>query len=130
MKKMLFAMGIGLMLCSCNVDDEVQQDAQTDTSATVADFKLTNPDELIKEGTYLDLVNTSHNAKSYLWDLGDGTTSTDAAPHHLYPKCGTYTIKLTVTDSNGEQTSVEKPVDIFCTVPRHRANPLMYPRID
>jgi|GEM_PF-5034901 len=131
MKKMLFTVGAGLLLCSCNVDDDLtQQNAtQTEPSAAVADFKLTNPDEIIKEGTYLNLINTSQNAKSFLWDLGDGTTSTEAAPNHLYPKCGSYNVKLTVTDSNGEQTSVEKVVDIFCTVPRHRANPMIYPRI-
>lgn len=127
MKKMLCAVGIGLALFSCNADDELVQDtAQTGTSTAVADFKLTNPNQLNHEGAYLDLVNTSQNAKSYLWDLGDGTTSTEAAPHHLFPKCGTYNVKLTVTDGNGKQTTVEKPVDIFCTVPRHRANPVVY----
>jgi chitodextrinase len=130
MKKMLLTFGIGLMICSCNADDELMQNAaQTDPSATVADFKLANPDEIIKEGSYLNLINTSQNAKSYLWDLGDGTTSTEATPHYLYPKCGSYNVKLTVTDLSGNQTSVEKVVDVFCTVPRHHANPMIYSRI-
>lgn len=129
MKKMLFAAVIGLMVCSCNADDELVQDsAQTEPSAAVAGFKLTNPDAMIKEGTYVNLVNTSQNAKSYIWDLGDGTTSTEPSPHHLYPKCGTYKVTLTVTDQNGNQTSAEESVDVFCTVPSHRANPLIYPR--
>lgn len=126
MKKMLFAVGIGLMVMGCNADDELVQDAAQTGGATVADFKMINPEEIVKEGSHVNLVNTSQNAKSYLWDLGDGTTSTDAAPHHLYDKCGTYHVKLTVTDAAGEQTTVEKPVDIFCTVPMHRANPMMY----
>ncbi|MFT3795353.1 PKD domain-containing protein [Flavobacterium sp.] len=127
MKKMIFAATLGLVLCSCNADDELVQDAaQTGSSAAVADFKLTKPNALFLEGTQMELVNTSKNAKSYQWDFGDGTTSEEATPHHLFPKCGTYNVKLTVTDANGELASVEKPVDVFCTVPRHRANPMVY----
>jgi len=129
MKKIFFAMGIGLMLCSCNADDELlQEQAQTDSSPTEAGFKLTKPNALFLEGTHLELVNTSKNAKSYLWDFGDGTTSAEAVPYHMFPKCGTYKVKLTVTDLNGDQKSVEESVDVFCTVPMHRANPMVYGR--
>jgi hypothetical protein len=34
---------------------------------------------------------------SYLWDFGDGETSTDAAPSHIYNSTGTYAAKLTLT---------------------------------
>ncbi len=39
----------------------------------------------------------------YLWDFGDGQTSTDPAPSHLYPddNGGSYTVKLTVTNALG-----------------------------
>ena len=35
---------------------------------------------------------------SYMWDFGDGKTSTDASPTHAYAKPGEYTISLKVTD--------------------------------
>jgi len=36
---------------------------------------------------------------SYSWDFGDGTTGTGVMPPaHTYSKCGTYVVKLTVTD--------------------------------
>ena len=35
---------------------------------------------------------------AYLWDLGDGTTSTDVKVKHKYAKPGTYTVTLTITD--------------------------------
>jgi len=35
---------------------------------------------------------------SYVWDFGDGKTSTDASPTHVYAKPGEYTISLKVTD--------------------------------
>jgi gliding motility-associated-like protein len=42
---------------------------------------------------------------SYLWDFGDGNTSTLTNPEHLYPNPGTYQITLTVLNSTGcEQT--------------------------
>ncbi len=127
MKKMFLATAIGLMVCSCNADDElVQDDAQAGSTAAVAEFKLTKPNEIFLEGTPLEVVNTSKNARSYQWDFGDGTTSEEAVPRHMFPKCGTYKVKLTVTDLNGEQSMVEESVDVFCTVPRHRANPMVY----
>ncbi len=35
----------------------------------------------------------------YLWEFGDGATSTEAAPRHAYSGPGTYTARLTVTDN-------------------------------
>ncbi|MFH2142570.1 MAG: C25 family cysteine peptidase [Bacteroidota bacterium] len=40
-------------------------------------------------------TNTSTNATSYLWDFGDGTTSTDENPVHTYTVLGNYTVTLT-----------------------------------
>jgi PKD repeat protein len=42
------------------------------------------------------LTNTSENATSYLWNFGDGTTSTEINPIHNYTSTGTFTIELTV----------------------------------
>ncbi|MET0007965.1 MAG: PKD domain-containing protein [Candidatus Thiodiazotropha sp. 6PLUC4] len=38
---------------------------------------------------------------SYLWDFGDGNSSTDANPSHLYADAGDYDVLLTVTDPKG-----------------------------
>lgn len=38
---------------------------------------------------------------SWLWDFGDGTTSTQANPTHKYNTAGNYTVKLTAGNSNG-----------------------------
>jgi len=44
--------------------------------------------------------NTSAGGQQFFWSFGDGSTSTDPSPGHLYPNTGTYTIKLVVVDSN------------------------------
>ncbi|RYY25966.1 MAG: PKD domain-containing protein, partial [Sphingobacteriaceae bacterium] len=46
----------------------------------------------------VSFTNQSTNADSYLWDFGDGTTSTQANPQHLYTKKGSFTVKLTATN--------------------------------
>lgn len=38
---------------------------------------------------------------TYVWDFGDGTTSTDTDPQHQYTIAGTYQVMLVVTNPNG-----------------------------
>lgn len=53
------------------------------------------------------LTNTSTNATSYLWDFGDGNTSTDPNPIHIYADTGDYVITLTVTGPCGTDVSTQ-----------------------
>ena len=43
----------------------------------------------------------STDAASYLWDFGDGNTSTEANPDYTYTTGGLYKVKLTTTSSDG-----------------------------
>ncbi len=56
------------------------------------------PDTGCAEST-IQFANLS-SAGSYLWDLGDETTSTETSPNHTYPGPGTYVVTLTVSDPN------------------------------
>ena len=47
-----------------------------------------------------DFVNLSSNGASYLWNFGDGGTSTDVNPSHTYSSNGTYTVTLYVDGDN------------------------------
>jgi PKD repeat protein len=50
----------------------------------------------------LTVVNSSTgNNLSYLWDFGDGSTSTQAYPSHVYAGAGMYNVCLTVDDGLG-----------------------------
>jgi len=44
-------------------------------------------------------TNNSLGGLSFLWDFGDGTTSADENPTHLYPNIGSYLVTLTAFDS-------------------------------
>src|SRR6185436_17429958 len=44
-------------------------------------------------------IVTADAITSYLWDFGDGTTSSSQTPSHTYPTQGTYTVKLYITTS-------------------------------
>ncbi len=43
----------------------------------------------------VQFTNNCSNAISYLWDFGDGTTSTDPNPSHQYSTLGAYNVTLT-----------------------------------
>ncbi len=47
-------------------------------------------------------------AASYLWTFGDGTTSTEHAPSHIYYAAGTFSVELAVEFANGRTTSTTK----------------------
>ncbi|WP_017149860.1 collagenase ColA [Bacillus bingmayongensis] len=49
---------------------------------------------------------------SYLWNFGDGTTSTKANPIHVYGKEGTYTAELTVKDNRGKESKGQTMVTV------------------
>ena len=40
-------------------------------------------------------------ASSFLWEFGDGTTSSAANPYHVYTNPGVYTVSLTTWMPNG-----------------------------
>ncbi len=63
-------------------------------------------------------TNTStESARSFVWDFGDGTTSTEVSPMHIYAEPGTYTVHLTakaiVKSSEAEQTIVINPASTW-----------------
>lgn len=45
---------------------------------------------------------------TYSWDFGDGSTSTEQSPSHMYTQRGVYTVKLTATNDFGKSTEIKK----------------------
>ncbi|WP_218398372.1 S8 family serine peptidase [Alteromonas lipotrueae] len=57
-------------------------------------------------GLSVSVTNNSSDVNddivSYSWDFGDGATSTEESPTHVYAETGAYDVTLTVTDSEGQ----------------------------
>lgn len=54
---------------------------------------------------------SSPDAVSYLWDFGDGQTSTDFITYHVYSQPGVYTVSLTITNANGCTNTYSATID-------------------
>jgi hypothetical protein len=55
--------------------------------------------------TYKATINNVIGTMNYFWDFGDGATSTDLTPTHIYTTKGSYKVKLRVSNSIGSDTS-------------------------
>jgi PKD repeat protein len=78
--------------------------------------------------------NLSKNGKRFLWDFGDGKTSTDLEPVHVYTEPGLYTVRLTVENDLGKDEKIrgkyikvahpDEPIADFRAMPREGEAPL------
>jgi uncharacterized protein (TIGR02145 family) len=83
----------------------------------------------ITEGDTVYFTDESTNSPtSWDWDFGDGSTSTEQNPSHTYSSAGSYTVRLTVTNSVGSDSETKtnyitvnseifKPVAAFTASP-------------
>ena len=56
----------------------------------------------------VQFTDTSSNSPtSWLWNFGDGGTSTQQNPSHIYTTSGTYSVTLTATNSVGNNTIIK-----------------------
>ena len=65
-------------------------------------------------GLIVDFTNLSLNADSYVWNFGDGNTSTLENPTHTYAQSGDYTVTLTAINNCG---SIDLSQDISILIP-------------
>lgn len=59
----------------------------------------------------------SNPGYSFLWNFGDGTTSTEASPFHYYLQEGTYQVSLTYTSALGCVNEFELPTQVVFANP-------------
>jgi PKD repeat protein len=62
-----------------------------------------------------DFTSTSEGMSDYLWNFGDGTTSTDESPAHVYPTSGPYTVCLKVMNVCGDSAVICNTITITVT---------------
>ena len=73
----------------------------------IVDFDI-KPKILILPDAFVETYNLSKFGESYWWDFGDGFTSTEKEPIHIYSDSGIYTVKLWVTTKYGCSDSLIK----------------------
>ena len=89
---------MSMIVVSCE-DDESTVEAPTARFNYIVD-----PDN----GLLINFTNASLNADIYIWDFGDGSSSAELNPNHMYEASGTYTVSLTATNSGGSDVASEE----------------------
>ncbi len=84
------------VLVACKKND-------TPSNKPVAKFSVSGYEEPTPSA--ITFINISSNASSYLWNFGDGTTSTESNPVHTYAFIGTYLLRLKVTGPDGADST-------------------------
>jgi PKD repeat protein len=104
-KNALFYLTITVFLASftsCGKDDESNEDI----NSPVAQFY--SSDTTVNIGVSLIFTDQSlNNPISWLWDFGDGNTSTLQNPSHNFSDLGSYTISLKVSNDYGTHTETK-----------------------
>ncbi|MCW5900119.1 MAG: PKD domain-containing protein [Flavobacteriales bacterium] len=59
------------------------------------------------DGTVAFTDQSTQSPSSWLWNFGDGSTSTQQNPVHTYSASGTYDVTLTVTNPSGQATTTQ-----------------------
>ena len=74
------------------------------TDPPVASLWYSSPRGEVPFGVQFKDTSTGGSPRSWLWEFGDGTTSTEQHPTHVYLAPGVYSPKLTVTNDGGADT--------------------------
>lgn len=92
--------------------DTLVQFIQVQVSQPIsADFTV-NDTVLYLPSAILTCVNQSQNANGYLWNFGDGSTSQDVNPWHLYSQVGFYTVTITGVNNACPSSSASIQIEV------------------
>ena len=110
--------GIGFLVsCESMFEFELPEaNSKVDTVLPSADFSFI-PDA--NDFRTIEFSDLSFESTQYLWDFGNGNTSTDRDPSFTFPGEGTYSVSLTVSDNNGASDMITKEVkveDLFVAI--------------
>ena len=76
--------------------------------APLADFDALYAYNLVPAAVAFQDHSIGTTPMNYLWEFGDGATSTEQNPSHNYIRKGLYTVKLTVTNAYGSSTETKE----------------------
>lgn len=90
------------MFTACENDDEPAAEPYADFEYEISEA---NPLEVT-------FTNNSTNSETYMWEFGDGETSTEENPVHEYSQGGTFDVVLTATNTDDVSTDVTKTINL------------------
>ena len=92
----------------------IEVDFQSSSNKPVVNYQPSeNPVSLIAGQAEVSFVNSTLNGESYLWSFGDGNTSTEENPTHIYTEVGTYTVVLQASNSSGCSDAMVVDVEVI-----------------
>jgi PKD repeat protein len=99
-KRFYTAITLAVILLACTDDGVPEFPTSVELSYSVA-------------GKQAAFTALSHSADSYSWDFGDGQTSTEKDPVHVYASGGYYTVTVSVTGKSGtDEKTAQLAVDV------------------
>ena len=89
-----------------SIDSATAYSLQQIGSSTVLDslsvWNIFNADfSYVQNNDSISFINLSSNYENVVWDFGDGVTSFDENPNHIYNSSGAYTISLLALTNDG-----------------------------
>lgn len=76
--------------------------------------KLTKSNiNLVDSAFHFDNLSTVGENITYKWEFGDGTSSTEKEPIHVYTSYGKYKVKLTTTYRNDQSDTLEMELEVI-----------------
>jgi PKD repeat protein len=102
---LLGALTVLLLQGSAPVSAE-QANSPADAAPPAAGFTHSAPDEWGSSTVFTNTTTVSGTV-SYFWEFGDGGTSIEPHPAHVYPATGIYTVTLTATNAGGTSVASE-----------------------
>lgn len=104
---------LSMVFVSCDFIDELPEaDSRADETPPTAFFTFANGVE-IETFTQVSFANQSSNATTFSWDLGDGTTSTEVDPMHVYAGEGSFMVTLTVSDALNQTATYSETIELI-----------------
>ncbi|MGB0176475.1 MAG: PKD domain-containing protein, partial [Owenweeksia sp.] len=98
---------VGSLGCMNQVSDTVTVFARPDAVWASGPVCLNDTTQFINNTSTTDVIS------SWLWMFGDGDSSLQASPSHVYSSPGVYTVSLTATDSRGCQDVFTDSVTVY-----------------
>lgn len=110
-KMMVLVLALSFTACDFEYDLP-EANSKADETAPTAYFTYAQGQGTEDEWKDYTFSNLSNSATDYVWDFGDGNTSTDKDGKNTYAGEGTYTVTLTSSDKLGVSSSYSETIEV------------------